>query len=193
MAHNCVGILTIIGSDNGLPHGRRQAIISPNSRVLLIEPSGTNFSKIWSKFIHFCSRKCIWKGRLQNCDHFVSASMFWTIQRKLYIYIYLHWFSLMNIYNSKLCKRNSCTLGKTPNIFFCDHSHILRQEIYSHEVIHEWMDVIKCTFQWFNHVGMNVWSVGNFVLELYNVTLLYANVLKYSMRWPHRQQCLWYH
>ena len=46
MTHICVGELTIIGSDNGLSPGRRQAIIWTNAGILLIEPLGTNFSEI---------------------------------------------------------------------------------------------------------------------------------------------------
>ena len=42
----CVGKLTIIGSDNGLSPGRRQAIIWTNAGILLIGPLGTNFSEI---------------------------------------------------------------------------------------------------------------------------------------------------
>ena len=38
--------LVIIGSDNGLSPVRRQAIIWTNTRILLIEPLGTNFSEI---------------------------------------------------------------------------------------------------------------------------------------------------
>ena len=34
--HKCVGNLTIIGSDNGLSPGRRQAIILTNARILII-------------------------------------------------------------------------------------------------------------------------------------------------------------
>ena len=44
--HICVGRLTIIGSDNGLSPGRRQAIIWTNAGILLIEPLGTNFNEI---------------------------------------------------------------------------------------------------------------------------------------------------
>ena len=43
--HICVGKLTIIGSDNDLSPGRRQAIIWTNAGILLIEPLGTNFSE----------------------------------------------------------------------------------------------------------------------------------------------------
>ena len=41
-----VSELVIIVSDNGLPPGRRQAIIWTNAGILLIAPSGTNFSKM---------------------------------------------------------------------------------------------------------------------------------------------------
>ena len=44
--HICVGKLTIIGSDNGLSPGRRQAIIWTIAGILLIGPLGTNFSEI---------------------------------------------------------------------------------------------------------------------------------------------------
>ena len=47
VTHICVGNLTIIGSDNGLSPGRRQAIIWTNDRILLIGPLGTNFSDIF--------------------------------------------------------------------------------------------------------------------------------------------------
>ena len=46
MTHICVNKLTIIGSDNGLSPGRRQAIIWTNAEILLIGPLGTNFSEI---------------------------------------------------------------------------------------------------------------------------------------------------
>ena len=46
MTHICVSKLTIIGSDNGLSPGRRQAIIWNNAGLLSIEPLETNFSEI---------------------------------------------------------------------------------------------------------------------------------------------------
>ena len=45
--HICIGNLTIIGSDNGLSPGRRQAIIWNNAGLLLIKHLGTNVSEIW--------------------------------------------------------------------------------------------------------------------------------------------------
>ena len=46
VTHICVGNLTIIGPDNGLSPGRRQAIIWSNAGILWIGPWGTNFSEI---------------------------------------------------------------------------------------------------------------------------------------------------
>ena len=57
VTHICIGKLTIIGSDNGLSPGRRQAIIWTNAGILLIRPLGTNFSEISSKIHTFSFRK----------------------------------------------------------------------------------------------------------------------------------------
>ena len=46
VTHICFGNLTIIGSDNGLSPGRRQAIIKTNAGTLSIGPLGTNFNEI---------------------------------------------------------------------------------------------------------------------------------------------------
>ena len=45
VTHICVSKLTIIGSENGLSPGRRQAIIWTNDEILLIGPLGTNFNE----------------------------------------------------------------------------------------------------------------------------------------------------
>ena len=44
MTHICVCELTIIGSENGLLPGRRQAIIGSITGILLIGPLGTNLN-----------------------------------------------------------------------------------------------------------------------------------------------------
>ena len=44
VTHICVSKLTIIGSDNGLSPGRRQAIIWTNAGIMLIGSLGTNLS-----------------------------------------------------------------------------------------------------------------------------------------------------
>ena len=54
--HICVSRMTNNGSDNGLPPGRRQAIIWTNVGILLIRTLGTNFSEILSE-IHTYSFK----------------------------------------------------------------------------------------------------------------------------------------
>ena len=46
VTHICVGNLAIIGSNNGLSPGRRQAIIWTSAGILLIGRLGTNFSEI---------------------------------------------------------------------------------------------------------------------------------------------------
>ena len=73
MTHICSSELTIIGSDNGLSPGRRQAIIWTNAGISLIGPLGTNFNEN-SIEIHTLSLKKIHlKCRLADGGHFVSA------------------------------------------------------------------------------------------------------------------------
>ena len=57
MTHICVVKLTIIGSDNGLSPGRRQAIIWTNAGILLIGPLGTNFIGILNGIQTFSFKK----------------------------------------------------------------------------------------------------------------------------------------
>ena len=57
---------TITGSDNGLSRGWRQAIIWASAGILSTGPLRTIFNKSLLKFIHFHSRKCIWKCHLEN-------------------------------------------------------------------------------------------------------------------------------
>ena len=57
VTHICVSELTIIGSDNGLSPGRRQAIIWTNDWLLLIGPLGTNFSEILIEILTFSFKK----------------------------------------------------------------------------------------------------------------------------------------
>ena len=57
VTHICVGKTTIIGSDNGLSPGRRQAIIWTNAGILLIGTLGTNFSEILIECHSFSFKK----------------------------------------------------------------------------------------------------------------------------------------
>ena len=75
MTHTCGGNLTI-GSDNGLSPGWRQAIIGNNAGIFLIGPLEINFQQNFIQNSNiFIQEKCIWKYRLRNGSHFVSASM----------------------------------------------------------------------------------------------------------------------
>ena len=57
VTHICVGKQTIMGSDNGLSPGRRQAIIWTNAGILLTEPLRTNFSDTLIKIQTFSFKK----------------------------------------------------------------------------------------------------------------------------------------
>ena len=71
----CVGNPTIIGSDNGLSPGRRQAIIWTNEGLLLIGPPGTTFSEIVIEIHTFSFTKMHFKMSSVKWRQFVSASM----------------------------------------------------------------------------------------------------------------------
>ena len=71
VTHICVGKLTIIGSDNGLSPGRRQAIIWTNAEILLIGPLGTNFSENSIRVQTFAFQKM----------HFKMSSAKWRLFR----------------------------------------------------------------------------------------------------------------
>ena len=57
VTHMCVGNVAIIGSDNGLSPGRRQAIIRTNAGILLKGPLGTNFSELLIEILIFSFAK----------------------------------------------------------------------------------------------------------------------------------------
>ena len=57
VTHICVSKLTIIGSDNGLSPGRRQAIIWTSDGILLVGHMGTNVNEILIKIHTFSFMK----------------------------------------------------------------------------------------------------------------------------------------
>ena len=61
MTRICVSKLNIIGSDNGLAPGRRQAIIWTNTGILLIGPLGTQPSDILVEIFIFLLKKIHFK------------------------------------------------------------------------------------------------------------------------------------
>ena len=62
----------MIGSDDGLLLGRRQAIIWNNAGILLV---GINFKENLLKIHAFSFKKIHFKMSSENGGHFVSASM----------------------------------------------------------------------------------------------------------------------
>ena len=61
VTHKFVSNLTIIGSDNGLSPGWRQAITWTNAGLLLIWPLGTNFSEMLFRIQTFSFKKMHFK------------------------------------------------------------------------------------------------------------------------------------
>ena len=62
VTHICVGILTIIGSENGLSLGRRQAIIWTIAEKLLIGTTGTTVNEILIEMLYiFIHENVVWK------------------------------------------------------------------------------------------------------------------------------------
>ena len=57
VTHICVGKTTIIGSDNGLSRGWRQAIIWTNAGILLLRPLGTHFNELLIEILAFSFMK----------------------------------------------------------------------------------------------------------------------------------------
>ena len=94
----CVDILTIIGSDNGLSPGQRQAIIWTNDRILSIRPLGIRNSYIFIQEYAFEKVFCKMGVILSQpqCVNFivsnvpVSTSVGTAMTSPLH---YIHWYS----------------------------------------------------------------------------------------------------
>ena len=121
----CVVKLTIIGSDNGLSPGRRQAIIWTNAGMMLIGPLGTNFIEISigiqtfsfkkmhlkmssAKWRPFCLGLNVLKKVSQGCDS--NTMMYpclgygripWSHSIYVYIYIYMGFNTLRPTQNGR--------------------------------------------------------------------------------------------
>ena len=81
VTHICVSKLTIIGSDNGLSYGRRQAIIWTNAGILFNWTLKTNFSEILIEIHTFSFKKMHLKmssGKWQpSCLGLNMLSLLW--------------------------------------------------------------------------------------------------------------------
>ena len=87
VTHICISKLTIIGSDNGLSPGWRQAIIWTNAGILLIGPLGTNFNGTSNEIHTFSFKKIHLKlssGKWRPFCLGLNVSMFSYIQLKDY-------------------------------------------------------------------------------------------------------------
>ena len=91
VTHICVGNLTIIGSDNGLSPGRRQAIIWTNAGILLIGPLRTNFSEILIEILTYSFKKMCLKVSSAKWRSFCLGFHGLT-HLSLVAHAYLHWF-----------------------------------------------------------------------------------------------------
>ena len=65
--HICIGNLAIIGSDNGLSPGQRQAIIWTNNGLLLLGSLGTHFNEIWNRIQQISLKKIHLKMSSEKC------------------------------------------------------------------------------------------------------------------------------
>ena len=117
----CVSKLTIIVSDNGLSPGRYQAIIRTNAGILLIGPLGINFNEISFEIRKFWYKKIIWKCRLRNGGHFVSAPMCWGQDCR-----YRFFLSLVSVRGDKVASASIVCFWMICCIFL----HILSKIIY---------------------------------------------------------------
>ena len=77
VTHICVGNLTIIGSDNCLPPGRRHAIIWTDAGILLIGPSETDFNEILIKNHTFSFKKIYLKMSPDSKVHEANMGPIW--------------------------------------------------------------------------------------------------------------------
>ena len=73
--HICIDKLTIIGSENGLSSGQRQAIIWTNAGILLFLTLGTNVSEILSQIYIFSLKIMHLNMSSEKWGHLVLASM----------------------------------------------------------------------------------------------------------------------
>ena len=96
VTHICVVNLTIIGWDNGLSPGRRQAIIWTIDGILLVGPLGTNFSEIlgkihkfWLKKMHLKTSSAKWRpfclglNVLITLQHISPFKLLWCWNRNI--------------------------------------------------------------------------------------------------------------
>ena len=117
VTHICVSKLTIIGVDNGLSPGRRQAIIWTNAGILLIGPLGTNVNEISIEIHAFSFKEFHLKMSSGKCrpfclglsvlTHLKSCPKEWLISSILNLHCFaydLHVYRLWNTARSLMAR-----------------------------------------------------------------------------------------
>ena len=110
VTHICVGNLIIIGSDNGLLPGRRQAITWTIVGILLIGPLGTNFSEMLIEIHAFSFKKIHLKMLSEKWRPFCLSLNVLTIEEHALVKIenkqwYLRMHPSMAIEQTAICKQ----------------------------------------------------------------------------------------
>ena len=108
--------LTIIGSDNGLSPGRRQAIILTNAGILLIGPLGTNSSEIVIFIQEKAFENVVWKmaailSRPQCVKHATPIPIAWHQNQSTGIYLMM-W--VVFNYDTMSISLTNCVLNRFP-------------------------------------------------------------------------------
>ena len=111
VTHICVSKLTIIGSDNGLSPGRRQAIIWNNDGILLIRTFRTHFSEIVSEIHTFSLEKThvrmsSGKWRPSCLDLNVRLWPEYSGRIRLISWLQMHWFLVSPGRQAMICGKN---------------------------------------------------------------------------------------
>ena len=91
VTHICVSKLTIIGSDNGLSTGRRQANIWTNVGILLIVPLWTNFSEILIEIHAISFKKIPFENVACETATILSRPQWANYICTIYLYITIIW------------------------------------------------------------------------------------------------------
>ena len=91
LTHMYVGKLTIIGSDNNLSPGRRQAIIGTNAAILIIEPLETNFTEILNEIQTFSLTKIRLKMSSAKCCQFHLGLNVLSLEWQASSYLFSAW------------------------------------------------------------------------------------------------------
>ena len=115
VTHICVGDLTIIGSDNGLSPGQRQAIIWTNVGILSIGPPVTNFSEILMKILSFSFKKMRLKVSSAKRRPFclslnVLNSLYWAVPWALIVTMLSGQCHRLSLMRSQILKKDKTTL-----------------------------------------------------------------------------------